>query len=582
MFAWPSAKSILTTSGSSVRTSWRDLLDRLGGPYAFSPLMVLLSSPLMIVGLIGTEYQGGGRVEVGAIALIGVAGQLVLWLCFWLASRLDRGDGNTSPWFYLVVYLIAGQVRVVTLVAGFELFAVPHTTPLWQRVLTSALLIPLVFGFSSYSWAALMKYMALRAELIEQIAQSEIDLGQRRGIIASMRESFLKTVDVQVDQANAKTLESLSELEKQVEQGAVPAPELARLIEEADSRWRGISHRTFENARITLPRVRIGEFLDTMVASRPLSGWTIFFGSVFVFALTFSRILPLLEAVVWGVLWLAVYFPLTRLLNIVGSRIPRGRSWVFVLGVLTLILSGLWTFMIPGLEGVAHWAPFVIHVTVLISSVVIGMGPAVSSNNQRVIDALKRHLDQGTIDALRVESELVVLARKVASRLHAENRGEFMARILRLQQCLDRGEKDDALAEIRAIREALHTQRESDDDILDDDLMRFLNNWRGLVDINSNLHTAIVPDHLHPAINTVVMDAVNDAIRHGNADWIEVHLETGKEEVVLTVSNNGAHPGEQSSLGMGAATLDRLAMGGWSRVVDVLGFTRLTARFPLA
>ena len=156
-----------------------------------------------------------------------------------------------------------------------------------------------------------------------------------------------------------------------------------------------------------------------------------------------------------------------------------------------------------------------------------------------------------------------------------------MARILRLQQALDRGEKDQALGEIRAIREALQTQREADDDILDDDLIRFLNNWRGLVDINSNLHKVIVPDHLHPAINTVVMDAVNDAIRHGNADWIEVQLETGKEQVVLIVSNNGKQPGQAASLGMGAATLDRLATGGWSREVDVLGFTRLTARFSV-
>lgn len=31
-----------------------------------------------------------------------------------------------------------------------------------------------------------------------------------------------------------------------------------------------------------------------------------------------------------------------------------------------------------------------------------------------------------------------------------------------------------------------------------------------------------------------------------------------------------------------ADALDRLAVGGWSREVDVLGFTRLTARFPLA
>ncbi len=565
-----------------MKTSWNDLLGRLGGPYAFSPLMVLLSSPFLILGLIGTEYQGGGRVEVGAVALIGLAGQLVLWLIFWLAALIEKPKGQASPWFYIGVYLIAGELRVVILVLGFDAFGVPHTTPLWQRVLTSALLIPLVFGFSSYSWAALMRYLRLRSELIEQIAQSEVDLEQRRSIIASMRESFLKTVDAQVDQANVETLQALADLERQVSEGASPGPEIRKLIEEADSRWRGISHQTFENARISVPRLSAREFFDTLAASRPLSSWTVVFGSMFVFALTFSRILPLMQALSWSVVWLAVYLPLTRLLNSIGARASRNHSLVFGLLLVALIVSGLWTLLIPGLEGAAHWAPFVIHITVCVSSVVIGMGPALSSNNQRVIDALRRHLDQGTIDALRVESELVILARKVASRLHAENRGEFMARILRLQQALDRGEREEALAEISAVRKALQTQRESDDDILDDDLMRFLNNWRGLVDIQSNLHTAIVPEHLHPAINTVVMDAVNDAIRHGNADWIDVRLEPEGEQVVLTVSNNGTQLGEVFSSGMGGATLDRLATGGWSREPDALGFTRLTARFDLS
>lgn len=72
----------------------------------------------------------------------------------------------------------------------------------------------------------------------------------------------------------------------------------------------------------------------------------------------------------------------------------------------------------------------------------------------------------------------------------------------------------------------------------------------------------IVPDHVHPAINTVVMDAVNDAVRHGNADWIEIHLEPGIDQVVLTVSNNGTRPPEELAGGLGAATLDRLATGG--------------------
>ena len=564
-----------------MRASWNGLLGRLGGPYAFSPLMVFLSAPLLIAGLIATEYQGGGRVEVGSIALIGLAGQLAILVVFLSATFLRNRVGNESPWFFLLVYLLASQLRVAVLVMGFEIFSVPHTTPTWQRVLTSALLIPLVFGFSAYSWAALMRYLSLRGELIEQIAQSEIDLEQRRSIIASMRESFLKTVDAQVDQANSETLRALSDLERQVQEGVEPGPELRKLIDEADGRWRGISHRTFEDAHISVPRVKWREFLDTLASSRPLSGWAIGFGSVFVFALTFVRILPLPEALAWSALWLVIYFPLTRLLNVISARATRWRPGVFITGFFLLLVSGLVSLFIPGLEGNAHWAPFVIHLTVLLSSLTIGMGPALASNNDRVLDALRRHLDRGTIDALRVESELVVLARKVASRLHAENRGEFMARILRLQQALDRGETEEALTEIRAVREALSTQRESDDDIHDDDLVRFLQNWRGLVDINTNLHTVSVPDHLHPAINTVVMDAVNDAVRHGQADWIEVQLETDGNQAVLTVSNNGRQPDEAFVRGMGGATLDRLATRGWSREVDVLGFTRLTARFPL-
>ena len=543
--------------------------------------MVLLSSPYMIAGLIGTEYQGGGQVEVGAIALIGVAGQLVLWLVFWMASRLRHALENKSPWFYLATYFLGGQLRVLALVVGFEQLGVPNDTPTWQRVVTSALLIPLIFGFSSYSWAALMRYLSLRGELLENIAQSEVDIEQRRSLIASMRESFLRTVDAQVEQANTETLEALTKLEEQVVSGREPGPELRKLIDEADSRWRGISHSTFESARINVPRVKVGEFLDALAGSRPLSAWTILFGAVFVFAISFVRILPLTDALLWSTIWLTIYLPLTHAVNLLGERLTTRRAWLFLVAIVVLVLSGLATLLIPAESGEPHWGPFVIHVTVILSSVVIGVGPALSSNNERVISALRRHLDHTTIDALRVESELVVLARKVASRLHAENRGEFMARILRLQKALDQGDTDDAVREIRAVREALQAQRENSDDILDDDLLRFLENWRGLVEISTNLHTVMIPDHLHPAINTVVMDAVNDAIRHGQADWIDVQLETRGNQAVLTVSNNGREPDESFVRGMGGATLDRLATKGWSRAVDALGFTRLVVRFSL-
>lgn len=543
--------------------------------------MVLLASPLMVAGLLATEYRGGGVGDVGGLLLVGVLGQLVLWVVFLIGSQIREKTGNESPWFFLLTYLVASQLRVAALVWGFVVFSLPNPTPTWQRMMTSALLIPLVFGFSSYSWNALMGYLQRRRELVEQIAHSEIDLDQRRNLVSSMRDSFLRSVDDKVDQANHETVSALLTLEQRIVEGVEPGPELQKLLEEADSRWRGISHSTFEQARIQVPRLRAREFFDALVASRPLSLWTILFGSVFVFALSFARILPLGEALVWSAVWLAVFLPLTEAINAVVPRITRGRKRVFIAALGVLILSGLATLLIPGVGEAPHWGPFVIHTTVMLSSLTIGMGPALESNSERVIEALRRHLDQSAIDSLRIESELVVLARKVAARLHAENRGEFLSRIVRLQRALDRGDREEAISELRSVREALQNRRRSDEDIVDDDLLRFIQNWRGLVDINTNLHTAIVPDHLHPAINTIVMDAVNDAIRHGQADWIEVKLDTQESEAVLTVSNNGQEPGPSFVGGLGGATLDRLATGGWSREVDVLGFTRLTAKFLL-
>jgi signal transduction histidine kinase len=109
--------------------------------------------------------------------------------------------------------------------------------------------------------------------------------------------------------------------------------------------------------------------------------------------------------------------------------------------------------------------------------------------------------------------------------------------------------------------------------------LRFLANWRGLIDIDSNLHVVSVPDALHPPINTIVMDAVNDAVRHGGADWVEIYLDDSGEKVVLSIRNNGTPPSNAPGGGVGGKTLDRLATAGWSREVDVLGFTRLRVEF---
>ena len=154
-----------------------------------------------------------------------------------------------------------------------------------------------------------------------------------------------------------------------------------------------------------------------------------------------------------------------------------------------------------------------------------------------------------------------------------------MARVLNLQRSLDSGDVEKAVADLRGVRESLSSGSSGDSEPDDDDLLRFLANWRGLIEIDSNLHVANVPDALHPSINTIVMDAVNDAVRHGGADWVEIDLDDSGEKVVLSIRNNGTPPNGGIGGGVGGKTLDRLATAGWSREVDVLGFTRLRVEF---
>ena len=582
MFAWRSASATSISLATNVSVDWSEIARRVGGRFALSPAMVAISIPFFVGGYVATEYVGGAVGEWYVYALVGLVAHLVLWLVFGLAAvTLLRGhrDQPKPLWMTLGVYLIAGEVRLAALVAGIEFLGLENPVPLWVRILNTAVLFPLAYGFSSYSLESFRLYLTSRRDLIHSIVQAEIELDQQKGAVNSLRESFLGGFDQRIDDANQKTLAALDGLEDEIARGIDARPELKRLLDEADRRWRGISHETLEAAKINVPRPTAREFLDVVARSKPLSYLSVVLGGVFMFSLALGRQLPLLQGAQWTVVWIVATGVLVYLTNTLASKFLRVATGLFMGLYITLVFSGLWTAWIPGIALDARFAAFAIHLTVVATSLLVGYGPAASNNQENALGALRRHLDEASISRLKVESELVVLAQKVASRLHAENRGDFMARVLNLQRSLDSGDVEKAVADLRGVRESLSSGSSGDSEPDDDDLLRFLANWRGLIEIDSNLHVANVPDALHPSINTIVMDAVNDAVRHGEADWVEIDLDDSGEKVVLSIRNNGTPPNGGIGGGVGGKTLDRLATAGWSREVDVLGFTRLRVEF---
>lgn len=133
-----------------------------------------------------------------------------------------------------------------------------------------------------------------------------------------------------------------------------------------------------------------------------------------------------------------------------------------------------------------------------------------------------------------------------------------------------------ALEEIAKIRAGLLDDRidGSDEPDRGRELTRFLDNWKSLVSIETSIDLSQLDSSTTQTVVSLVIEAVNDAVRHGRADWISVTVSRLDRSTEVTVVNNGsdAQPGAP---GLGSQSLDRIAPGAWSRTRDDEGNMRL-------
>ena len=570
-----------------MRARWQEAFSRLGSRYAASPLLIWISAPPLILGFVATEVRPGlGLADIGVIAGVGVAAQLVL-LVVLLGGRAVFSRQTEHPrkraWWALGTYFVAGLLRASFIAWSLGVAGFGYELPLWSRLLTSAFLFPLAFGFSSYALESWRLYRVERDQRIASIVAAEQGLLRQQTAVDVLRETFLTSVHTQVNQINTEAIDALTGLEDRLRQGREVREELRAVQEAADSGWRSVSHDAWKRANISVPQASPRELLVSISLSRPISLLALAISAPFIFALSLGRVLPVWPAIGWTAVWLGLVLLVAAVTNEVASHSRPAGSLVVLMGIVVLGAMGVLFIQIPALTLEQALSTFVIHLTALSTALFVGIGPGLGRGLDRIVEQLDEYIDGTTLERLRVESELQVLAQRIARQLHAENRGHFLAHMTRVRRHLDSGDVDQALAELERVKEALQSEKGlGADEVEDEDLLQFLDNWRGLISIESNLHTAQVPDELHPPVNTLVMEAVNDAVRHGAADWLEISLESSPTEAVLTIVNNGNPPGESPTVGLGSDALDRIAPGRWTRTIDALGFLRLRVVFPLS
>jgi hypothetical protein len=262
--------------------------------------------------------------------------------------------------------------------------------------------------------------------------------------------------------------------------------------------------------------------------------------------------------------------------NSVAARLTR-------LGIVVIALGYLGSIAVAGLVGVVFLDSGALELQIVFIgavaatvSVGLGLPQALEQSGQEVLHQLEKRLDRAAIANLRAQGEMFVLAQRIGSYLHSAVRGDFLRHSLALKEALDCGDTqriEAALGHLEQLVESIDLEESAYPPL--ERLHEFLDNWATVITITHNIPQESRGEAWERSVEEIVMEAVNNAVRHGMATRVDITLTPGNHGVTLeVVSDSGPMPSVPEA-GFGTRSLDRLAPGKWSLANDTRNNLRL-------
>jgi glucose-6-phosphate-specific signal transduction histidine kinase len=201
----------------------------------------------------------------------------------------------------------------------------------------------------------------------------------------------------------------------------------------------------------------------------------------------------------------------------------------------------------------------------------------------RVIDQLEKWVDQATLEAVRAQGGHVIASQRLAHYLHSEIRGRLLRLSMSLRQAMDNQDPQEALRILDDL-EGMVTKLSPQASAVppQENLQEFLANWGSMIDLSHNFDTVSLPPSVAIATEAIVMEAVNDAVRHSHASQVDVTITQDADVYLLVISSDGGSPPSVFSPGLGTRILDTYAPGRWSREGLDYGGQSLTVELSVA
>lgn len=556
---------------------------RLAAPQAVSWRLWLLSAPFLILGLLFTELPGNWSIDVAVrILAVGVGGQLAMGLVFALARwsilrPANRGSAGGRE--VLSTYVVAGAARGVSI--GFLADALlVGERALAIRVPTSIVLVSFSLTLLASSAELWARYRHQRAELLRSLLSGEHSRARQGVVVGTLRDVSLARIADDIGQARRHTLLGLDAIRHTVVNGTITTESVDEIFSRSDAHWRRASHRAWLGASMDIPGITLGELLRTMAGSKPLSLIVLVAGPVYGVARTLESV-PLESRLLAFGAWLMGSLMVGALTNALAAR--AGRAGVAVLLVGFVALQALPVAVGTGLslaEGLLLQMWFVGFVSAF-AAFVLGFPPALERSGQVVLERLHERLDATTLANVRSQSEMYVTAQKVAGYLHAQVRGDFLRLSMALRAAIENGDRERTLGIIEDLRDLVgHIDVSEPEAPPLETLSAFLTNWGRVIEISHQLDRVPVPEGVEPALEAIVMEAVNNAVRHSGATSIDIVCAEEPEGFTLRITSDGAAVASGPSAGLGTTILNQYAPGRWQRRTTPDQLQELRVSFP--
>lgn len=570
-----------------MKLSWRLIQERVGGRHAISLAVFLIGSPFWVVGFVLNEpatYESLGSAAL--VMVIALCGQAVMGMVLFLAHLTVARNRTQKPVSLVVMAVVWGSssvARILTVVFAYDLSGLPDSVPLGTRIAVSAMMAIAGYGLGSYGMDALDRFRNERARILSELIDSDEQLAAHRVTVDTMKDVLVHNLDNQLKQAGGLSTQSLDRLEQAITSRMDTKPALEELRLLSEDTWRTVSQDLWAKAPSTAPTIKISEMLTLFSRSGPFQIPFLATGAFFLYLLVYARIFDPVTGAVVTIAWLGAMVPVSLAFNALLRRLTKFSITSIAVLALAVIFSSFPLLAVAEVVGVTTDDParvFGVHTLTMTLVVMSALLPTIGRASRGILDTLRGSIDATAMEKLHIESQIDIASKKLASRLHGDIRGNFLASVLALQKNLETDDVDQARATIDKLRKLLAETIElgpESPEATRQALQEFLTNWSALVDISLEKPLQEIPAEFLSAFHTVVVDAVNNAVRHGKADWIRIGFSLENDGLVVNIMNNGRKD-SSNRVGLGTLHLNQLAGDMWNRSTNEQGITQLVAR----